>query len=213
MTEQTDRLWSLSDEKRSRLLDPAEAEFIAHGFERASVNRILATAEMSKGQAYYYITSKSDLYLAVCTRCFAPLFDYAHTQTNELADAPDFWIGVETLAGGLAGFLAGDEKLTALALSVYGSTQATESLAPLAAKLDETLERIIRLGQTSGEIRTDLPEGLIIAIMKGLTRSIDRWFALNASTLSPQEMEHASRGTFEMIRNLVKPADKDSFNA
>lgn len=213
MNEQSDRLWNLTEEKRARLLDPAEAEFIDHGFERASMNRILATAKMSKGQAYYYITGKSDLYLAVCTRSFAPLFDYADARTKKLADVPDFWIGVEALAGGLAEFLAGDEKLSALALGVYGSTSATESLAPLAVKLDEILERIIRLGQASGEIRTDLPEGLIVAVLKGLTRSIDRWFALNAPSLSPHEMELASRGTFEMVRNLVRPPAEESNDA
>ncbi|MEZ5267744.1 MAG: helix-turn-helix domain-containing protein [Microthrixaceae bacterium] len=48
-----------------RLLDPAEEEFAREGFEAASLNQILASAQMSKGQAYHYIADKADLYAAV----------------------------------------------------------------------------------------------------------------------------------------------------
>ncbi|MEP0519222.1 MAG: TetR/AcrR family transcriptional regulator [Hyphomicrobiales bacterium] len=213
MSEQSERLWKLPEEKRARLLDPAEAEFIKHGYGGASLNRILNGAKMSKGQAYYYITGKSDLYLAVCKRDFSPLLEFAKDQTKSLHYANDYWIGVESLVGDLVQRLAADDKVSKLALTVYGSASAMECLEPLTVQLDTILEDIIQAGQQAGEIRTDLPDGLVRDILKALARGVDRWFALNALSLSPQEMANASLGTFEMIRNLVRPMPERDPNA
>lgn len=213
MSEQSDRLWALSEEKRARLLDPAQAEFIRQGYADASLNRVLADAQMSKGQAYYYITGKSDLYLAVCTRDFSPLLDFARRQADTLRYKDDYWIGLEDLAGDLVELLHADDKVAALALTVYSSASATECLVPLTAQLDVILEDIIQIGQAAGEVRTDQPGGLIRDMLKALARSIDQWFALNGSSLSPKEMAHTTKVTFEMIRNLVRPMPKGNSNA
>lgn len=205
MTEQSERLWALDMDKRARLLDPAEDEFIAHGYEGASLNRILASAKMSKGQAYYYISGKSDLYLAVCRRRFGPLFDFANQQTESLFVASDYWLAIEGLIAGLSEHLARNEKLSALALSVYGSASATNSLLPLSEQLNGVIERIIEIGQNAGEIRTDVPKGLIMEMLKGLIRSIDKWFALNSQSLTQEETEQAFHQTLNMVENLVKP--------
>ena len=213
MTEQSDRLWKLTAEKRAQLLDPATAEFIKHGYEGASLNRILSNAKMSKGQAYYYITGKSDLYLAVCTQSFSDILHDARSKADLLAASDDFWIGVEALAGELAQQFATDKGLSALALSVYESASAVESLSPLTARVDEIIDHIIRVGQNAGQIRTDLPDNLVREMLKALARSIDRWFAFNASSLSPQEFADASRVTFEMIQNFVKTTENGGRNA
>ncbi len=213
MTEQSKRLWSLPEEKRARLLDPAEAEFIEHGYEGASLNRILAGAGISKGQAYHYITGKADLYLAVCTRDFSPLLEFAQDRVKTLRHSGDYWIGVEKLTGDLVQRLDANEQVSALARTVYGSATAMECLGPLTAQLDAILEDVIQIGQDAGEIRTDLPDGLVRDMLKALARGVDRWFALNASSLSPPEMDHASRSTFAMIRNLVRPMPEGELHA
>jgi AcrR family transcriptional regulator len=59
------RFYKLATEKREKLLDVAAQEFARHGFENASVNRILECAQMSKGAAYYYFEDKVDLFIAV----------------------------------------------------------------------------------------------------------------------------------------------------
>lgn len=52
-------------EHRGELLASALAEFGEHGYDSASVNRILAAAHMSKGQLYHHFSDKETLYLAV----------------------------------------------------------------------------------------------------------------------------------------------------
>jgi AcrR family transcriptional regulator len=50
---------------RDRLIAAAIAEFDAHGFAKASLNRILDAAQMSKGQFYHHFDGKEGLYFAL----------------------------------------------------------------------------------------------------------------------------------------------------
>lgn len=47
------------------LYKTAVSEFVAAGYEQASINTILKKAGMSKGQFYYHFKNKEDLYLAL----------------------------------------------------------------------------------------------------------------------------------------------------
>lgn len=53
------------DDVRRRLLDAALTEFIEHGYDRASLDRIALTAGFSKGAIYSNFTGKEDLFLAL----------------------------------------------------------------------------------------------------------------------------------------------------
>src|SRR5210317_1665414 len=56
------RFKKLPAEKRERILEASAKEFAAHGYDGASLNRILDEAGISKGAAYYYFDDKADLY-------------------------------------------------------------------------------------------------------------------------------------------------------
>jgi TetR/AcrR family transcriptional regulator len=51
--------------RRDRILASAEAEFAAHGFSGARVDRIAATASVNKQLLFHYFESKAGLYQAV----------------------------------------------------------------------------------------------------------------------------------------------------
>ena len=52
----------LPEEKKDRILQSARAEFIRYPYEKTSINRILAEAEIPKGSFYQYFDDKSDLF-------------------------------------------------------------------------------------------------------------------------------------------------------
>lgn len=52
----------LPEEKKDRILQAARAEFIRFPYEKSSINRILAEAEVPKGSFYQYFDDKSDLF-------------------------------------------------------------------------------------------------------------------------------------------------------
>ena len=57
----------LPEEKKDRIIQAARAEFIRNPYEKTSINRILAEAEIPKGSFYQYFDDKSDLFsLCIC---------------------------------------------------------------------------------------------------------------------------------------------------
>jgi AcrR family transcriptional regulator len=116
------RLAVLPAERQAQLLDPAEVEFVAHGFEGASLNRILAVAGMSKGQAYYYVADKGDLYRAVIERGLQRLAKAIDGSFPQPATAVEFWQQIAAIFGRLTVTLQKDENLAALARGIYLQT-------------------------------------------------------------------------------------------
>ena len=60
-----ERFDNLDAEKQERLFEAAADEFASHGFDGASLNRIIDRAGMSKGSLYYYFNDKNDLFATV----------------------------------------------------------------------------------------------------------------------------------------------------
>lgn len=56
-----DTFFNLPDDKRRTIQEAALAEFAAHGFKGASINRIVAEAGIAKGSFYQYFDDKADL--------------------------------------------------------------------------------------------------------------------------------------------------------
>ena len=80
--------FSKSFEHKQKLLDAALAEFNAYGYEQASINRILDTAGMSKGQFYYHFKNKEALYFALIELGIQKKLEY-FKGLNLLGDSPD----------------------------------------------------------------------------------------------------------------------------
>ena len=76
--------------KRERIMEAAAKEFAAHGFDGASLNRILEQAEISKGAAYYYFDDKADVFLTVVQYYRQEVMHNIDLDINQLT-AETFW--------------------------------------------------------------------------------------------------------------------------
>ncbi|MFT3848469.1 MAG: TetR/AcrR family transcriptional regulator [Propionivibrio sp.] len=72
--------FQLSPEKRDAILTAACAEFGAHDFDAASLDRVVAAAGISKGGLYEYIASKEELYLYCTERTWSALYEFIRSQ-------------------------------------------------------------------------------------------------------------------------------------
>jgi AcrR family transcriptional regulator len=70
----------LSLEKRDAILAAACAEFGAHDFDAASLDRMVAAAGISKGGLYEYIASKEELYIYCMEQTWSRLYQFIRTQ-------------------------------------------------------------------------------------------------------------------------------------
>src|SRR5690349_20161096 len=93
----TKRFDALEPDRRAHLLDAAAAEFAAHGYEAASMSRILARAGTSKGAIYYYFEDKADLYATVVRDAVLRFVAYCGTP-EPVTDAASFWDSIQRLS-------------------------------------------------------------------------------------------------------------------
>jgi AcrR family transcriptional regulator len=204
------RFERLAREKRERLLDTAAQEFAAHGFEGASLNRILERTGMSKGAAYYYFEDKLDLFAAVARYCadrigliddavdpagltaatFWPTFAELHRRPLLRAfERP--WLFAALRAAG---------RLPPKALS-------REPLASLAGRLIAWVTAIVRRGQALGAIRADVPDALLFAWLDALDDASDRWLLGHWQELDQAAVARVSDQTVEAMRGAVAPVE------
>lgn len=197
------RLNSLDAHRQAQLLDPAEAEFAAHGFSDASLNRILAAAGMSKGQAYYYIADKADLYGAVIDRAFRRFVDTLGFTFGTPTTADAFWERVEQLFARISAALLADDRLAALACGFY-ENETTRAALPEAYLLDR-FAHLMTLGRAAGAVRTDVPDSLFMAMSFSMAVEVDRWFAKHWHTLDDAEALRLNQITVGMFRAMASP--------
>lgn len=199
------RLEALEPERRAQLLDPAEVAFASAGFEGASLNQILAAAQMSKGQAYYYIADKADLYRAVIDRALKRLADEIDDPFSDPVTADIFWAQIADFFEQLTRVLHRNKRLAALARGIYEGPATQAALAEPIARLHSQLERLVSRGQKVAAVRNDVPRTLIVAALFGVSREIDGWFARHWSELSAVEALRLNDKAIAMIAAMASP--------
>ncbi|MDX8523760.1 TetR/AcrR family transcriptional regulator [Mesorhizobium sp. MSK_1335] len=152
--------------RREQLLDHAQALFLTHGYDRASLNDVIAAAGVSKGAFYHYFASKEALLEALAER-FArqalagvqkivddpnldPLgrLNALLAQSRQIETAPEAWALFETLF-----------RPENLVLFHRINLAASKSFSPI-------LVEIIRQGVEDKTFRTFDPEGVADIVMQ-----------------------------------------------
>lgn len=200
-----DRWSSLNDQKKSEILDAAEAEFVAQGFEHASFNKVLVMANLSKGRVYYYLSGKDDLYRRVCERAFARFQEAVGPTSIAASNADSFWVGVDALVQKIMVVLKEDHDLAALGKGVYDSIHAENAVRPYSNRLSNFVNTLVLQGQVIGAVRTDLPSKMIAQATLQTLLCVDRWFAAHLDLLDEDEAQKTSKAAMNMIRNMVGP--------
>jgi AcrR family transcriptional regulator len=93
-------------ERRTLILDKAEAVFLEEGFQGASMAAIAARAGCSKGTLYNYFVSKEELFLACVARQCA---SYHETMSNLASAEGDFRSNLAEIGRRYVAFVTGDD--------------------------------------------------------------------------------------------------------
>jgi AcrR family transcriptional regulator len=196
-------------EKRDAVLDAAAKEFALHGYEDASINRILLSAGFSKGAFYYYFDDKADLAVAVLER-------EAHRNLDVLPDAPtsktadEFWADIEKLA---------DVSMKRLREAPHATTEAFLRLGTAIARHPELMERLstslvrqstsklIELwkhGQEVGAVRNDIPLATLLSLVQDMKIALVRALLPPDRAPTDEELDAFLRVHMDLVRRIVK---------
>lgn len=202
---------NLPDEKRRRVLSEATREFAEHGYDQASVNRIVSRLGIAKGSLFKYFGNKQGL--------FEYLFGHALRQfkkpLKEIRDTQetDFFDRVEQ------SFLAGGAFIDAHPhiYRIYLKMQFNESfplreqfLGEIRKAHTKYLRQLVETGIEAGQLEADLDIDQTVYILHS---TLDRFLQSYAvpsldSGLEPAlSMEDKARSLTKFLRHgLGRPA-------
>ncbi|TCT45131.1 TetR/AcrR family transcriptional regulator [Martelella mediterranea] len=206
-----ERLESLAPERRALLLETAASAFAENGFSDASFNAILKAAKVSKGQAYYYVRDKGDLYCAVIEKALGELISQVDfSGLMDVRDAESFWMGLDDAFARIADLLIADPRLAALGRTMYEGPSAESAIDGPLNHIREAVGHYVKLGQMLNAIRSDVPLTMIVEMIFSAGRALDGWFAENWDDLAPEEARRLNIEGLKMIRAMVAPAARQS---
>lgn len=202
------RFAKMPQEKRERLLLIAAQEFAAHGYEGASLNRILEEAQLGKSSAYYYFEDKADLFCTVVDYSVRMLHLQPDKDNTMSLTAETFWPAFTAAHDqplqhvkehpALFGAARAVDRLTA-------ESRRHESLANLSHYTQEGMGTMITRGQELGLIRTDLPQSLLLSWFRAIDGAADDWLLAHLDELDQAAISRISHATSATIATALAP--------
>jgi TetR/AcrR family transcriptional regulator, transcriptional repressor for nem operon len=192
---------------RERLLQAASREIYRSGFQSASLDKILASAGVTKGALYHHFKSKEALGYVVVEEVIAP--DVHGTWVRPLLSVKD---PIEALIGIVQGLSVRPED-------VCGGCQLNnlaQEMSPLDAGFRKRLEiifddwregvaSVLREGQTHGRVRRDVEPNdaasLLIAMVEG-------YGSLAKNAQDPKMIKAGIRNIVDWLRSLGPPGNR-----
>jgi AcrR family transcriptional regulator len=201
------RFHKLPPKEQQAIVRAAFDEFATHGFDAASLNRIIDAAGISKGSMYYYFDGKEELYAHVARAALSRLFDVAGPCPVPIDRKPDdFWATLEDDYFRLMRALAASPRTAALARDWLRAARSP-ALQRAEKEMEQAslpwFEQALAAGQRVRAIRKDVPQDLLIAVVFGMGQAMDAWLM----TQQPDEkaLRKLVRILVGMIRRALQP--------
>ena len=200
------RYKNLAVERKQAILRAAEHEFAEKGYERASLNRMIKDAGLSKGTFYYYFEDKADLFVTVL-RVKLPWEAWVSESGLLAAAEPDaFWGSLEGLEKQKYAYLGQYPSIARLSEALAGLSASHFENASLAAYAKERLTEargIVEHGRRIEAVRRDLPMQLLLNLWTGIARSLSEWIFEDWEALSQMEREQRAKIAFETLQRVI----------
>ena len=200
------RFGRLTEGKREQILEAAAKEFAAHGYENASLNKILEEAGISKGAAYYYFDDKADLYTTTLLHYLEELLENIPFDVSRFT-AENFWS--EVAAVYRYQFMHYYERPWVFGIAKSGGPASMETMeeGPTAAVWESAQALLIQLLQRGRELavmRNDLPDDLLQALLIAVDVAHDRWLFAHWTEMSPADIDVAAERIADTLRRLLE---------
>ncbi|MFC3110793.1 TetR/AcrR family transcriptional regulator [Undibacterium arcticum] len=164
----------LTDRKREAILQAAITEFRSHGFEATSMDKIAASAAVSKRTVYNHFPSKDDLFAAILQQLWES--SAAITELCYRADVPLRAQLLELMQQKMrmlndAYFM--DLARVAIAATIHSPERAKEMIARM-DKREEGVTAWIRAAQADGKLKSVDPE-FAAHLLQGQLKAFAFW--------------------------------------
>jgi TetR/AcrR family transcriptional regulator len=201
------RFAKLSSERQQAILAAAMQEFANHGYERASFNRIIEQAGVSKGAMYYYFDDKEDLFNTVVQQVLdQALGDFVDLPSTDTAE--QFWRTVHEFMTAALRFMHENPAVAGLiksVLSLQAAGSAIGAVENVRTLYRQWAEGFVRQAQAVGAIRSDLPFDLLVALTVAVASAGDVWLVEHHDELGNEDAARFATQFLDMMRGAFGP--------
>lgn len=196
------------------MLDVALAEFAEKGFEKASFNRIIDRAGLSKGAVYYYFDDKEDLFATVLKQVLR-IFKASLGGIGPVSTPEEFWDEFrDYLFRGLK-YKAGNPAFVRLGMAMIraaGKNKSSLAVKFVYREFMTQLEEIFNQGQKVGAVRDDMPPDLLVGMIFSASEALQEWFLhrYDNGEFDPAAIDFDQGMKFVMglYRRILTPGDE-----
>lgn len=173
------------------------SEFASAGFTKARLESIAQGAGVTKGLLYYYFEDREDL----LTSLYAEINELLVSLVGPLPAKPtpdQFWSWIERIYRNVLERVAREPVMMAFLARIM--TEVTSGIVPPGFEKHKQgtqsgVMKVVKLGQSCGAVRQDLPLPLLLRALMNLMGACDGWIAAEAKAgkLSPATVDAVLR--------------------
>lgn len=200
----------LDSKKKDKLLTAAMVEFSTHGYELASINRILEAAKFSKGSFYHSFDDKLDLAVTVFLVCAEPetkLLDLAMPESIDTFWAELRSTSIERLKK-LESRRLEYQCLIRLANATLTVPEFSAKVMPIFMPGRMKMMKFFERGVTLGALRSDLPLGTLMALIEAAKGAAYKTLYPGDTVPTDAEMESFTDLVLDLARRITAPPKK-----
>ncbi len=199
------RFENLEPERQNKLFESATDELAEHGYDGASLNRILEKSGMSKSSLYYYFDDKADLFTTMFERAMVYLMHEVGGFDLNALTTETYWSEIEALYARSVAVINHAEWFVRLGRAFYRMRSTKKTSAPMKRSYEMFLrwaDTAVRRGQDLGVVRTDLPQTMLIDSVMALGEALDHWVVEHWDEMTPEDRLEVVRVQMAMLRRV-----------
>jgi TetR/AcrR family transcriptional regulator of autoinduction and epiphytic fitness len=190
----------LTDRKRQAIIQAAINEFRDNGFEITSMDKIAATAGVSKRTVYNHFPSKEELFAEILNQLWIRLT--AEQETDYRPDLP-LREQLRVLLKAKLQMMGDDNFLDLARVAIAATIHSPERAQDMVARMGEREEGLtvwIRAAQADGRLKTIAPD-FAAQQLHGLLKSFAFWpqVSMGKPGLSPEEQHQVAESALDMF--------------
>ena len=169
-----------SEQTRESIIDAATRMFVRKGFFGTSIADIATAVDMTKGALYHHFENKDAIFLAVIEKIKRTWLTMVGREVLKSRDAE---VRLEALLDGHARLIEQNEAFCLVLNSVITEMDGVnpafrDAVEGVYADLLRFVEQIVRKGQASGQVRSDIDAKLTAFAIVGVLRGTGCSYAI-----------------------------------
>ncbi|WP_426157588.1 TetR/AcrR family transcriptional regulator [Pseudomonas sp. TSRC2-2] len=190
----------LTDRKREAIIQAAIAEFRAHGFEITSMDKIAATAGVSKRTVYNHFPSKEELFADILNQLWARIIAEPSVSYNREQPLSE---QLRQMLREKVQMMADENFLTLARVAIAATIHSPERAQNMIERMGEREEGLtvwIRAAQADGRLKPVDPEFAAHQV-QGLLKAFAFWpqISLGRAALDPDAQNAVAESALEMF--------------